>query len=159
MPDLLAANENTITFRVDGVPQAQPRQRAYAAKIGGRWTTRTYDPGTAAGWKELVAIQAREHAPETPLEGPIVVHCDFIFPRPKRLLVKSRPDGRIAKATKPDVDNALKAAMDVMTSLAFWRDDAQVYSAHGRKWFCARDEKPGAVIEINWFDELPSWAK
>jgi len=44
-----------IHFFVSGDPKAQPRIRAFA--INGH--ARVYDPGTAEGWKSLIAVAAR----------------------------------------------------------------------------------------------------
>ena len=137
------------SFWVAGDPKAQPRHRAFAR--GGN--VRCYDPGTAEGWKALIAAAARPHLPIVPLKGPVEVHIDFFFRRPKRLLRKRDPDRVMWYDRKPDRDNLAKAVLDALTQIGFWFDDAQVCSGRVRKFYCAklsvlRWSRPGARISI-----------
>ena len=55
--------DRTISFSVDGEPKAQPRPKAFARNFGNKWQARVYDPGTAEGWKSLIAIAVKPHLP------------------------------------------------------------------------------------------------
>jgi Holliday junction resolvase RusA-like endonuclease len=61
---------------------------------------------------------------------------------------KSDPEGQIPHTAKPDSDNALKAVMDCMTQLGMWRDDALVCSTIVEKFYAAKAQAPGAVIQV-----------
>lgn len=134
-----------IRFRVDGIPKGQPRPRAFAR--GGR--AAVYDPGTAEGWKSLVALAWRE-AGRPAFAAPVHVKLWFQMPMPKSML---RKDGtpNPAKARnyhtgKPDCDNLAKAVLDALTQIGAWRDDAEVAALVVTKSYVP--DQPGAIIEL-----------
>lgn len=124
----------SITFEVSGDPKAQPRARAFAMKMGGgKFSARIYDAGTAEGWKGLIAMAARPHAPTAPMLGPVSVTATFIFARPNKHFMANNPARELRSdaphwhTNKPDRDNLEKALLDSLTQLgSFWRDDTQV---------------------------------
>jgi len=126
---------------VPGVPVAQPRPRATV--IAGR--AHVYNPaGKSRTYRERVALCAIGH---TQIEGPIELTVRFYWPRPKHLMWKTRPMPRLAKATKPDLDNVLKALKDSLTGI-MWSDDAQVVKVHAEKWYCAGNEVERTEIDV-----------
>ena len=134
-----------IQLRVHGLPKGQPRPRAFA--FHGK--ARLFDPGTAEHWKSQVALEYRRAVPEIePGDGAYSLVMTFLFPRPKRLLTRTAPQGRIAHTGKPDADNLAKAVMDALTTLGVWRDDAQVADTTIHKRYAALNELPGAEITI-----------
>lgn len=137
-----------MQFRVLGIPKAQPRARAFARKMGGKFVARVYDAGTAESWKSMVVTCGNAVRPQVPLEGPLRVDITFLMPRPARLRKKKSPPGRIWFASKPDRDNLDKAVLDAMTQTGWWIDDAQVVSGMVQKVYCAVDEAPGAIIAV-----------
>lgn len=137
-----------ISFHVPGIPKAQPRPRAFAKKFGDKYQARVYDAKTAEGWKSQIAIAARTSIPTSPIDGPIRVDIDFIFPRPQRLMRKADVDGEIFHESKPDRDNLEKAVLDCLTTLAFWHDDGQVCDGRVRKLYQAKGGFTGARIRI-----------
>lgn len=135
---------------VRGDPKAQPRQRHFAMKTkGGGYTARSYDPGTAEGWKSQIAVAIREHLPTTPYDEPLRVDLDFYFKRPKRLLRRQDPDGPIPFTSKPDRDNLDKAVLDALTQCGFWADDALACGGEVWKWYARKDGPAGARIKIS----------
>lgn len=137
------------SFDVLGNPKGQPRPRAFAR--GGR--AHCYDPGTAEGWKSLVAQAAKPFIPEAPLEGPVRVDIDFLFTRPARLMKKSSPAERIFHIAKPDKDNCEKAILDSLTIIGIWSDDSQVCSGTTQKFYTSKTERAGASISIYQWEE------
>lgn len=135
-------------FAVRGLPKAQPRVKAYkrGAHAG------VYDPGTAGEWKGLVVAAARACRPDQPLEGPLRVDIDFLFPRPKALMRKRDPDGELWHTGKPDRDNLEKAVLDALGQDGWWRDDAQVCAGEPRKFYVGKSGVPGARISIEELD-------
>lgn len=68
-----------------------------------------------------------------PLEGAIDIHIVIVYPHnkssPKRLL-----NALIPHTTRPDADNIEKGLFDAMTTMAFWRDDSQIFSHQTEKY-------------------------
>lgn len=138
-----------IEIRVDGKPKGQPRPRAFSR--GGH--AAVYDPGTAEGWKALIAQAARVVLPETPHEGPVSVVITYNMPRPKRLMRKKDVDRCLPHLSRPDIDNLNKAVIDALTQIGMWRDDCQVCAITACKQYHAKSGKPGAEIRINTGEE------
>lgn len=132
-----------IQFAVDGIPKGQPRPRAFA--INGK--ARVYDAGTAEAWKSAIAIAAKRHLPAQPIDGPVYVQVHHYMPRPKSHYTKKglRDTAPSEHVAKPDIDNLLKAALDALTAIGMWRDDAQVWGACVTKHY---REFAGATITI-----------
>lgn len=140
---------NPITFRVFGEPKAQPRPRAFAKKFGQTFSARVYDPGTAEGWKSLIAAEVRHVLPASPLAGPIRLDATFLFDRPKRLLTKKSPHGRIRHTGRPDRDNLDKSLLDCLTQIGFLSDDSIVTDGEIRKRYVAIGERAGVIVTIS----------
>jgi Holliday junction resolvase RusA-like endonuclease len=134
----------SATFRVDGIPKAQPRAKA---TMRGRHAG-VYDPGTSDGWKALVAIAARPMRPASPIEGAVAVGIDLFFPRPKSLCRRKDPEGLVRHIAKPDRDNCEKAILDALKQDGWFRDDSQVCDGRVRKFYHAKGGRPGAQITI-----------
>lgn len=132
------------TFWVDGIPKAQPRPRAF--RRGNR--AAVFDPGTAEGWKGLVAAASRDQRPAAPLDQPLEVELRFFLPRAKARMRKADPAGEIPCTSKPDADNLAKAVLDAMTQEGWWRDDAQVVRLIVEKWWHAKDGRPGMAATV-----------
>ena len=132
----------SFVFTAYGVPKGQPRARAFSR--GGK--VRMYDPGTAEGWKAIVAAAAQPFVPKTPHEGPVSVDLDFWMPRPKRLA--KAPSHALQYLAKPDADNLAKAVMDCFTEIGIWRDDAQVYYLSVSKYYQSKDGRPGVTVAV-----------
>jgi Holliday junction resolvase RusA-like endonuclease len=135
---------SVCAFDVQGIPKGQPRPRA--AFFRGK--ARVYDPGTAEGWKAAIQLAAKPFLPAVPLDCPLRLTVALFFPRPGRLLTRKSPDGQIPHTAKPDADNALKAVMDCLTGIGMWRDDALVCSSTVEKYYAAKTQRSGAVIQI-----------
>lgn len=132
-----------IRFTVPGVPVAQPRVKATA--IGGH--ARVYTPKTADAFKASVALAFQSAYQGPPLDGPVRVQMEFLMPRPKAMIWKTRPMDTEPHAKRPDIDNLIKAAGDSLLGLA-WIDDCQICELAASKRIAAGDEQPGVFIEI-----------
>ncbi|HSC08078.1 MAG TPA: RusA family crossover junction endodeoxyribonuclease [Steroidobacteraceae bacterium] len=132
----------TISFVVRGLPKAQPRARSRKGLMG------VYDPGTADGWKALVVGAAREHRPSAPLDVPLRVSIDFLFPRPKSLMRAKDPEGELYHTGRPDRDNLDKAVLDALKQDGWFRDDSLACAGEIRKLYHAKSGVPGARVTI-----------
>lgn len=137
-----------IRFEVVGSPKGQPRARA--CRRGSH--AGVYDPGTADGWKSLVAYAARPHLPPEPISGPVDLSIVFRFERPKKHVRKSgelRPDAPSFHTSKPDRDNLDKAVMDSLVQCRLLADDCCVVTGRLTKLYVRTDEKPGCTVVID----------
>ena len=78
-----------------------------------------YDTSRLKAARSMFHTELRQHAPKTPLEGPVFLTVEW------RFATKAHPDGAF-RVTRPDTDNLQKLLKDCMTIVGFWRDDAQV---------------------------------
>lgn len=143
---------NPIAFYVRGEPKGQPRPRAFARKMGGKFVARVFESGTAEGWKSCIAQAATPVRPAAPLTGPVMLKLHFHMPRPRGHYVASNPvkglkgSAPIWHIGKPDNDNLQKAVMDAITQLGgFWVDDSQVALVRSGKIYST---SPGCGVEI-----------
>jgi Holliday junction resolvase RusA-like endonuclease len=145
-------NLPAITFVALGEPKGQPRPRAFARKMGGKYVARVFESGTAEGWKSCIAQAAAPVRPAAPFTGPILLKLTFHMPRPRGHFVGSnlakglKPSAPVWHTGKPDNDNLQKAVMDAITQLGgFWHDDSQVARVSSRKIYSIA---PGCLVEI-----------
>lgn len=93
--------------------------------------------------EQTLAALLAPHAPNQPLDGPLLLYVNAHFAMPKskpKKWVQEALCGRIRHASKPDADNIAKHLKDVMTGLGFWGDDRQVADLVVRKWYGTRDK-------------------
>jgi Holliday junction resolvase RusA-like endonuclease len=112
-----------ISLFIPGDPKGQPRPRAFA-RFG---HAHVYNPSSAEGWKSEIAMALKPWA-DIRLEGALSVEMDFQFLRPNSHFGKKGlfPSAPVYHLGKPDCDNLAKAALDAMTFIGIWHDDAQV---------------------------------
>lgn len=72
------------------------------------------------------------------IERPLSLRAQFIFPRPQRLQHREIPSKGLIHASKPDLDNCLKAVMDGLSDAQIFRDDNLVYEVRAKKEYCDR---------------------
>ncbi|WJY20051.1 RusA family crossover junction endodeoxyribonuclease [Alteriqipengyuania flavescens] len=114
-----------VTLDADPKPTPRPRARVIAVK-GRRPLASFYSPKEYKTWQTHVGkLLAGCEAPPAPLEGPLRVELVFTAERPKTTKLPH---------PRPDLDNLVKAVLDVVTSDGrFWIDDAQVSELCARK--------------------------
>lgn len=145
------------TYQIDayGEPKGQPRPRACAFRVGGKYTARMYDAGTSDGWKAAVIKAGASKRPDAPLLGPIAVCITFYFDRPKahfftgKRSAELRADAPILHIAKPDADNLAKAVLDALTDAGWWVDDSRVANLFIQKRYADAKRAAGAFITIN----------
>lgn len=126
-------------LRVIGIPEAAPRPRAFFNKhVGG---VRAYTKKTT--WSGIFYDHAVKARPAVMLEGPVDLKVEFLFAKPK-----SARKGDYWKATRPDVDNLVKAILDGLTQAGWWKDDGIVSRCEIVKRFAASIEAPGANVVV-----------
>ena len=141
-----------IEFVVPCVPVAKPRPRA--SRAGG--FTRIYSPtgGAVGQFVASVRLAASQTYAGPPVTNPLRVDLEFVFPRPKSKVWKTKPMPREWKSSKPDRDNLDKAVLDALNGL-IWRDDAQVVDGRITKQIASGDESPHVLVRIKQLTEKP----
>lgn len=147
----------TLCFSIPGEPCAKGRPRI--AVIAGH--ARAYTPAKTANYEGVVATfalaaKAESNWDEEAANGPIRVMVSAMFSRPKRLLERSRKtnelrhasEGRMLHASRPDLDNVVKAVLDGLNRCGIWRDDSQVCCIDASKWYAATDEDAHVEVDI-----------
>ncbi len=138
-----------LRFTVHAIPIAQPRQRV---AVRGKHAV-TYTPARhpVNAFKAAVQLAHAEVANGKPLEGPLEVRAVFVMPRPASLIRKTKPNPRVHRPVKPDVDNLIKSLLDGLNGLA-WRDDAQVCRVYAERVTASSGEAPHVDVELGTID-------
>lgn len=101
-----------------------------------------------APWRSTVALAAQAaHLERGLLEGPLVVTCRFVFPRPKshrRANGELRESAPWRHSSRPDVDKLVRAVLDGITGVVL-ADDAQVAELRATKEY---GDEPGAEVMV-----------
>lgn len=137
-----------VSFIVNAIPVAQPRQRHRIVTSGGKSFTMNYTPKRDPVNVFKAACQdAASKALPAPITGPVSLWLTFIFPRPKGMTKKRSSNPRAWKVTKPDMDNVYKAFADSLKGIA-WVDDSQVTWCNCQKIVASASEMPRVEVRI-----------
>ena len=98
-----------------------------------------YEDQRLADARDKLTAHRAQHIPGKKMKGPIRLITKWCFPK-----IKGKSDGQY-KDTKPDTDNLQKLLKDCMTTVGFWKDDAQVVSEIVEKFWA---DIPGIYIEV-----------
>jgi len=102
-----------------------------------------YEPDELKAVRSKLQAHLAGHVPEQKYSGAVRLITKWCFP-----ITGKHQDGEY-KTSKPDTDNLQKMLKDVMTSLKFWTDDAQVASEIIEKFWAA---VPGIYVAIEELD-------
>ena len=111
-----------LILPVNPVPASRPRVSRWGVYYGKRYTK-----FRSQALKVSVPIIKRLNetgAATLPLKGSLELHISFEARRPKTSKLV---------CPKPDVDNFLKAALDVLTKAELWEDDHQITTVKADK--------------------------
>ena len=139
-----------MNFTIPIPPHGQMRPR-YTSR--GKFHKAYKADGQVTMERQLMAY-LKDHAPEKPFEGPVLLDVVALFARPKHHYGTGRNSGKLKKTApvwhtkKPDADNLLKMLKDCMNEI-FYKDDKQVCVTRIRKQY---SERPRWEINI---DEMP----
>ncbi len=128
--------ETAIEFEIPMVPRPKQsdRQQIIAPKNGKPAFARHYQPEAVTQNAKSLASLVAPHRPEIPLDGPVGLRFDVVYPYRKSEAKKNRL-ALIPKDTKPDIDNLKKQLCDVLQACGFFVNDAQIAEACGRKFW------------------------
>lgn len=136
-----------IKFEVLGEPKALKRHRTFRR---GNFVG-NYDP--SANDKNDFLRLAHEHAPEKPLDCPLMMNVAFYFPHPKSHYRTGKNSGELKlgiqelHTKRPDIDNLLKFIADALNGVYF-RDDSCICTCHAVKRYSERPRTEILIREI-----------
>ena len=135
-----------VTFTIPGAPVAKPRAKGYFNQKTGHLHHYYKNDKELKGFEQMIRLKAEEHFPK-PLTGPVFLSAQFLLPRPKNMMWKTKPMPRVPCPKRPDGDNLVKTLKDALNGVAYL-DDGQVTELHVWKDYHAGDEGPKTIIEI-----------
>lgn len=142
--------QNRILAAISGLPKGMPRARS--RYVGGK--VYYYTPSTGVQeWKAAIAQAIESQVPEQPWDGPVMVSMTFHMKRPKRMMTAAAPECELWHSQKPDIDNLMKAVLDVCTEQHVWHDDDQVSFVWAKKYWMEKDGEPGMFLAIKPMEE------
>lgn len=155
-----------VTFFVAGIPKPGGSKRAIPLMRHGRLMTRpngspifnmVEDCKGTAGWRQSVAVFARQAHQGAPLAGPLAVDCEFVVTRPKghfgtgKNAAVVKPSAPHWPTVKPDATKLFRSTEDALTGI-LWLDDAQIVRQAVSKSY---GESPGAWITVTQLADGP----
>jgi Holliday junction resolvase RusA-like endonuclease len=158
----VTTSEPRVMFTAAGEPIPQGSKKAFRHSKTGAVVVLDDNP-RLAGWRELVAFEARRAMAAGPvrLSGACLVFMRFYLPRPAghygtgRNAGTLRPSAPKWPAVKPDLDKLERAVLDSLTAAGVWSDDAVCCAAVGWKHYA--DDHPAGVFvsvaELGWAEE------
>ena len=97
-----------------------------------------YEPAELKSARAKLEAHLAQYKPDQVYEWPVELVSTWCFPR------GAHRDGEY-RTTKPDTDNLQKLLKDCMTTVGFWKDDAQVCREIIEKFWA---EIPGIYIRV-----------
>lgn len=129
---MVGLEQDCISILLESKPMACPRPRVAKGCA--------YMPSTYVRWKREQKSKIRRQTKQKGITSPVLIVMSFVFKRPQSMMRKADPQGRIFKATKPDIDNLCKSVMDVLQDCRLITDDSQVVGIKADKWYGAMEE-------------------
>lgn len=140
----------TISFKVNSVPVAQPRQQHAIRGNDVNQFISNYTPKShpVTAFKSDCRFAATFVYGGPPLLCPLRLIIIAVFPRPSNKIYKKREMPREPKASKPDFDNLAKSVCDALNGI-IWRDDSIITDGRVIKRIARGTEQPHVEIEIS----------
>jgi Holliday junction resolvase RusA-like endonuclease len=121
-----------ISFTIPGPPVSTAQQKGAFAPRAGR--VLFFTKANVKAESGRLFVHAYNHRPKTKgpvFSGPVVLELNYVFPMTQAQIGehmdKLNDDSFVLyKTSRPDVDNAAKLLIDVMTKATWWQDDAQI---------------------------------
>jgi len=130
-----------IAFEVPGNPRGKGRPRM--TRSG-----HVYTPSETAAYENLIALACRDaRGNKGPFTGPVAMHIHVGKQVPASKSKRTRQAmlaGEIRPATKPDLDNVIKAVLDGCNGVAYL-DDRQIVELTATAHYA---ESPGVRVVI-----------
>ena len=140
-----------VEITIPGEPRPKLRARFAVRPINGRPTPVPYTPTKTRDYENLVKMAAHEAmAGEAPFDEALVASVVVYLPIPESWSKKKKRMaelGEVAPASRPDLDNFVKAAIDGCNKIVFI-DDSRIAKMFAEKRYSLR---PRLEIRIEAF--------
>lgn len=127
--------KKVLEFFIAMLPPTETHQEKKVHVVKGK--PFLYEPDELKAARAKLEAHLAGHVPEKPFIGAVRLVVKWCY-----LISGKHTDGEF-KTTKPDLDNALKLLLDVMTKLHYWQDDSQISSLITEKFWAAT---PGIYV-------------
>jgi Holliday junction resolvase RusA-like endonuclease len=127
-------------------------RESFVSQLGSDWVCRSCE--SCESWPAVEEVSCSscgvpmEFLGRGPITVPVEIEMLFLFDRPKRLLRRKDPDGRILRTGREDLDNLVKTVNDCLEDGGVLKNDRQVWSLVARQYYCARDPCEEACVEV-----------
>lgn len=131
-----------IEFEVRGIPKTKGSISSvpYKKKNTGTWGVRSFNScKTEKAWARLVEFEARKHAPDRPISGPVCLQVEFRMKPPKKW------QGELYHTKRPDKDKLIRSLKDALKKGGIYKDDSQVCNTTERKIY---HTQTGATVKV-----------
>ena len=132
-----------MQFWIDCIPPKTTAQQKQIVWAGGK--RRLIDRPQVTQTKHTLHHLLVNHAPEGPFTGPLHVTLTWRWPYRKSDTQRTQANEYIWHDKRPDCDNLAKSILDVMSTLQYWNDDAQIAQLTIEKQL---GHRPGIGIQI-----------
>ena len=132
-----------IRFFLPIVPPTITDQEHRIGKYKNKKGFYVYDSPQLQAARIRLTAHLAKHAPDTPMTGAVQLVVKWCFP-----VTGDHKNGEY-KTSKPDTDNLEKMLKDCMTTVGFWKDDAQVASELVQKFWA---DVPGIFVSVESLD-------
>ena len=133
-----------LLIHLPGAPVGKARPRPRARGKGYIVPTSGWEQEAA----QRIAWAMRHHGAAFPLDCPVRVELHAIQARPKRLLRRCDPDGRLYAPVRPDIDNVAKSVLDAIEKAGAIVNDTRVVHLDAHSLYAARGESPCVQIRL-----------
>lgn len=121
----------SVRFELDCECLPKQAGKRGIARVG----TRSFPSKVLATNQQTMQALMMPHRLAEPMRGPVALTMHFCYPWLKKHTARQRAEGRIYKATRPDMDNLAKNLCDVLESMRFVENDSQFCFGERAKWF------------------------
>lgn len=144
--------DSVLKFTILQKPEStQHGKRHCIIYVKGKPVIKEYNAPEVTLYVHNVKLESKQYAPTERPTGPVKLYIAFLFDRPQ-YLEDASPD-RIPLFTQAngDWDNLVKGTQDAMAEAGFWKNDGQIWSGTGEKFYSETGLIPRMEVEITYY--------
>lgn len=118
-------------------------QQKGASIAGGR--IHFYEKDKVKAQRREYQILLKNYVPKKPIEGPLSLDIQFLYPELKSKKMKTAIEPRIEA---PDLDNVAKLFIDALADMRFFWNDSQIVDLHLTKFRVKGSENMKMIVRL-----------